>query len=855
MPLTPKRVGSVAYSLVMFVLVSVLAGVLVAGLFVPAAGMAGVGARTGAQQLENLPAELTTPDQAERSKVLLADGSTLANFYDENRVYISLKDIAPVMRQAQIAIEDHRFYQHGAIDLVGTLRAFLHNQTGGSTAGGSSITQQYVKMVLVEQAVAKGDKKGIAAAQAQSYTRKIQELRYAIALERKYTKDQILERYLNIAYYGDGAYGVEAAAHHYFNKSASKLTLPEAAMLAGIVQNPDQVNPVSNLRAATDRRDVVLNRLVTLNVVSKKDGDKAKKVKFQTGDMTSVNNGCQGTRYPFLCDYVRQTLLADPALGKTKEDRQNILNRGGLTIKTEIDPKTQDQAETKIAAKIDPRDPVISVMTMVQPGTGLILAMAQSRPVMGKDKKAGETYYNYASSQQGFQAGSTFKAFTAAAAFSQGIPIATKFNARSPLPLTDSQWDGCAGTYTQKTPYNPKNAVGHSKTIDMQEAANFSVNTYFLQLEQKAGLCNTVNMAKNLGVQLGAGSRSWNEYGSSVPSFTLGVAEVTPLSMAEAYATFAARGKYCEPHIVAGVTGADGKDIKIKTGQCKQVIKPEVADAVNLLLSGVPRDGTARNYAQLNNLAYNQAGKTGTIEGNKAVWFAGYTPAVAGVAMIAADSQRELSKSGLKHKTLPYSGTYLYGSGSQDAGAWIYKPTMEEAMKNLPKDDFVAPPTELVEGKKVDVPSTIGLTPLEVRNALRDAHLTARDTYEYSDYYPAGSFMGVSPDSFTSVREYSVVDLRFSKGVDPAIARQRQQDAQRQAQAQRNQQQQGNGGGTSSGGTNGGGTNGGGTSSGGTNGGGTNGGGTNGGGTTAGGTTGGGKPGKQGGKPSKPPKR
>ena len=199
----------------------------------------------------------------------MGNGKTLAYFYDENRIPVKLKDIAPIMRQAQIAIEDHRYYEHGALDFKGTMRALVRNSAaGGTTQGGSSITQQYVKMVQIEACQAKGDSECVQRCAGADHERKIRELRYAIAMEKKFTKDQILERYLNIAYYGEGAYGVEAAARHYFSTRASKLTLAQAAMLAGLVQNPDTNNPVRNPSAALDRRDVVLNRMAELKLIS-----------------------------------------------------------------------------------------------------------------------------------------------------------------------------------------------------------------------------------------------------------------------------------------------------------------------------------------------------------------------------------------------------------------------------------------------------------------------------------------------------------------------------------------------------------------------------------------------------------
>ena len=221
------------------------------------------------------------------------------------------------MRQAQLAIEDHRYYEHGALDFKGTMRALVRNSAaGGTTQGGSSITQQYVKMVQIEACQAKGDSECVRDAQAPTVERKIRELRYAIAMEKKFTKDQILERYLNIAYYGEGAYGVEAAARHYFSSKAAKLTLAQAAMLAGLVQNPDTNNPVRNPSAALDRRDVVLNRMAELKLISVEQARQAKKVGFDQKKVKTTRNGCVGTRYPFLCDYVRRTLAEDAQPGQ-----------------------------------------------------------------------------------------------------------------------------------------------------------------------------------------------------------------------------------------------------------------------------------------------------------------------------------------------------------------------------------------------------------------------------------------------------------------------------------------------------------------------------------------------------------
>jgi membrane peptidoglycan carboxypeptidase len=804
-PFTPKRMGSLAYSLVMFLVVSVLAGVLVAGLFIPFAGMAGVTSNAAAAELESLPAELSTPAPATRSKVLMGNGKTLAYFYDENRIPVKLKDIAPVMRQAQIAIEDHRYYEHGALDFKGTMRALVRNSTdGGVTQGGSSMTQQYVKMVQIEQCQAKGDTECVREAQAPTVERKIRELRYAIAMEKKFTKDQILERYLNIAYYGEGAYGAEAAARHYFSTKADKLTLPQAAMLAGLVQNPDANNPVRNPSAALDRRDVVLNRMAELKLISVDQARDAKKVGFDQDQVKKTRNGCVGTRYPFLCDYVRRTLLKTPSLGKTTDERENMINRGGLVIQTAIDPKTQDLAQRKVSSVVGPRDPLISTMNMIQPGTGLIIAMAQSRPVMGNDAKKGQTYWNLAADPamggiQGYQAGSTFKLFTLAAALEKGIPISKKFHAKSPFNFTGRRFSTCQGHGRVWDHWVVKNSVGHSKTIGMMEAAQWSVNTYFIQLELATGMCRVTKMAERTGVKVGAriGQPPLDivKWYQDKPSFTLGTVEVSPLSMAEAYSTFAARGIHCDPIIISKITTRSDKNLEVPDANCRRVVDKDVADGVNKVLKSVVDKGTGKRAKIYD--GRDIAGKTGTINSNEAVWFSGYTPEIAGVAMISVDNTKRpfakhgkgyYRRGGVKGYRVPSTGVYLEGSGSGDAGMKIWKPVMQKYFQQIPKTGFNQPPRKIQVGKQVRMPSLNGLSIAAAIRKLERMGFTVEKRYTYSDKVPKYDFMRWLPSPGSSIAEFGTVYAVYSKGRDPAVVA-KEKAARKKAQEKKKQQQ------------------------------------------------------------------
>ena len=554
---------------VAFTLVSAVCGLLVAGLAIPGVGAAVVAAAK-TRGVGDLSASFETPAQSQRTTVLDANGDVLAYFYDENRVYVGLDDIAPIMQQAIIAIEDHRFYEHGALDAQGTLRALVNNLAAdGATQGGSSLTQQYVKMVQVTEANKRGDQAGVQAAQDGTYGRKIRELRYAIAVEKDLSKDEILERYLNIAYYGDGAYGIEVAAEHYFSTTAAKLTLAQAAMLAGLVQNPTAFNPVAHPKAALARRDVVLNRMAELGVVSEAKAAKAKAAKFNKKKVTASDNGCQDTDYPFLCDYVYRSLAATPSLGDSAEERAEVIKRGGLTVATAIDPNTQDAVQKSVSNVVGAKDPVIAAMNMIEPGTGLIVAMAQSRPVMGSNAKKGQTYWNYSVSPemggaQGFQAGSTFKAFTAAAALEKGIPLAKRFDARQTMDFSGATFESCDGPQQVAGSWRVSNSTNANGVMDMYRAAEYSVNTYFVQLALEVGMCDVVKMAEKLGVESSTDYAPVASYDDK-PSFTLGTVEISPLSMAEAYATFASGGIHCDPIILESITDSSGRRWRLRT--------------------------------------------------------------------------------------------------------------------------------------------------------------------------------------------------------------------------------------------------------------------------------------------------
>ncbi|MFD3401418.1 transglycosylase domain-containing protein [Kribbella sp. NPDC058693] len=665
--------------------VSAMAGALVAGLVVPLAGLTGFGSEEVVDSLRGLPQQLTAQPPDVRTRILADDGSLIATLYDENRVPVGLDKIAPSMRQAIVAIEDSRFYQHGALDLQGTLRAMIRNHADGTQQGGSSITQQYVKLTLLENARTPAEQR---AATAPTYQRKLTELRYAIAVEQQFSKDEILDKYLNLANFGDGTYGVQSAAQHYFGVNASQLTLPEAAMLAGIVKNPTGYDPVTDPVQAKDRRDTVIARMLQLGVISVAEANTAMRTPVvDLSKVRTVPNGCANSPYPFYCEYVVSKLLQNPALGDTVQERDRDLKTGGLTIRTSLDPRIQAAAQRSVDEHTKPTDNTIAAITVVQPGTGLVEAMVQSKPYgEGRD----ETAYNYnveksyAGGYGGFQNGSTMKAFTIAAAIQQGIPIDYKINSPQQIDLSGVRFRTCDGS-TRDLNYQPQNST-RSGDFTMVDAARYSVNTYFLQLSEKTGLCAPATIAAKLGMYNAQTLKPLDQ----VVSFTLGVGYVTPLMLSDAYATFAARGVYCQPLLVTSITDQAGKAIATPAESCKQVLQPWVADGVNRVLSAVMQPGGTGGNLSFGN--WDLAGKTGTINNNLAVWFSGYTPNLAAAAVVA-------------DATPPYTnlmfGHQLNGqdiadpTGSGTAGP-LWESAMREALQGLPVERFVAPPSRVL---------------------------------------------------------------------------------------------------------------------------------------------------------------
>ena len=609
---------------------AVVAGVVASLMLFPFVGGLGVITRDSIQGFQELPAALSTPPLPQRTEILASDGSPIATLYYQNRAEVPLMSISPNMRQAIVAIEDSRFLEHGGVDLRGVLRSVTANaNAGGVQQGSSTLTMQYVKNVLVNQAATSEE---LVAARGKSITRKIREIRYAMALEQQYTKADILERYLNIAYFGAGAYGVEAAAHRYFSKSAADLTIPEAATLAGIVQSPTLYDPLRNPDKSSVRRDVVIKRMQQMGFITQTQADQATQTQM-AGILkpTTAQNGCTSSYAPFFCDYVLRVIRTDPVFGDTSEAREAFLRRGGYRIQTTLDPIAQQAAFNAIASRIPVDDPSgrAGAVSMVQPGTGQIIAMTQNR--QWGTAGQGNTTYNYNVNASmggtiGMQAGSTFKMFTLAAAIEQGIDPNEYIDASNPKTFVNFTNCETGAVYPPITVHNSTT----SGTLNMAQATAYSTNTYFMTIEERIGVCRPADIAESMGVMLANGNPLIR-----VPSFTLGTMEVSPLSMAGAYATVANHGIYCKPIAIAAIIDRDGKRLPVPSANCHEVIDRTTADTVTKLLNGVINgDIPGRTGAPMALRGRQAAGKTGTTNDHAAVWFCGFTPQLAAAVWV-----------------------------------------------------------------------------------------------------------------------------------------------------------------------------------------------------------------------------
>ncbi|HEY6786159.1 MAG TPA: transglycosylase domain-containing protein, partial [Trebonia sp.] len=660
------RWGSSKVSVVTrLLLMTALGGVLCSAIALPVVAATGVLVRNTANKVTATSLDTSTP-LPQRSAIYDSDGHLITYVYGVDdgqadakgldRQPVSYNAISKPMLQAIVAIEDDRYWSHGAIDFQGTLRAVVNDAEGNPVQGGSTIVQQYVKGVLVLDAY--GNQAAEQAAIAPTLSRKYTELRMALDVAHRMTKQQILAGYLNDAYFENGAWGIEAAAETYFGERASALTVPQAALLAGIVENPSAYDPVTEPATARTRRNTVLAVMAKTHVLSPAAA-KAEEATPLALHMEPAESGCTANTVGingFFCDFVIHSILTDKTFGVTLADRAKLLATGGLQIKTTLSPADEEAATTAVNYVVPQNSSTYNpghnadVEVAVTPGSGQVMAIAEDRPY---GTGSGQTEVDYGVDSQyggldGVQTGSSSKLFTLVTALEQGVPFGftqTVQNSETVTGYTDCS--GAPAGYDTKSQQSGAWSVvnasaGDVGTYSLYTGTTASINTFYAQLEQKVGLCNVVKTATNMGVTWADGRSLLQsepvyignkKVGSlppadQTPSFTLGSITVSPMSMAAAYATVASGGIYCAPVAITSITDANRKSLAVPSANCHRVISSDVAAAVDYILQGVLTGaGTASNLGGVP--GYQAAGKTGTsnVDGNGTPYaaFAGFT--------------------------------------------------------------------------------------------------------------------------------------------------------------------------------------------------------------------------------------
>ena len=709
--------------------VALVASVALLPLVVPAGALA----RDTVRKLGDVPAlqdSLPTPPQT--SVVYAADGRTvLARLVlDEDRKVVPLKDIPHKVRNAVVAIEDDRFYEHGGIDLRGILRAAVADLRKGTIAqGGSTLTQQYIKKVVT------GD--------SRTLDRKLREAMYAVELEGRWTKNKILEAYLNQAYFGDGVYGIATAAQHYFGgKSLRKLTLAEAAALAATIQAPNRLKP-TRPKDNKPRRMAVLDRMQERGFASAASVARARKEKLKVKLFTST------TRQPYFVEYIKQQLLHDPAydkmLGKENtEKRKRMVFQGGLKIYTTLEPKRQAQARAAVANQLWSRfgrngNPTGAVAS-VDPDSGRILALYGGR----ENFKRSQVDLATARGGSGFQPGSSFKVFYLVAALEKGISPAKVYNSPERVVIPNRR------CYNNGRPWDPGNAGdGEAGVFNMYQATAHSVNTYFAQLAMDTGIERAIEAARRMGISVPP--RGTEDYYShwAVCSSVLGVVPVSVLDMASAYGVLANNGVRCPAFSIARIESPD-KQLFERRPDCHKVIEPKIASTVTAMLRGVVTDGTGGAAALPGRPV---AGKTGTAQSYQSAFFNGFTPQLATSVWV-----------GFTPKPVPMytqnGGRPVYGGTFP---AMIFHDYMTAALAGAPVENFPAAPPP-PPPPEVGVPDVVGLTQAEAQARLGRAGF-AVVVHHVASAQPKGRVVRQAPAPGTRLRQGRNVVIAVSGGV------------------------------------------------------------------------------------------
>ena len=656
--------------LLAFLSVSSLMGVVTAGMLVPIAGPTALAAKSVPSVFNELPGDLQTVAPAEESQLLDSSGGVIAHFYDKQRVVVPSANIADVMKKAIVAIEDKRFYEHNGVDATGIVRALVTNLGDSGRQGASTITQQYVRNSLAERGYLEGDADQVSAATEQTAERKLREIKYALALEKTQSKDEILTGYLNIAPFGPITYGVEAASQRYFSKSASELNYLEAALLAGLVQSPVQYDPLTHPEAAQERRDTVLATMLDQGVITQEEYDEGIATTVDSMLHPTVSSeGCSGadSSKANFCDYALSQFLEDPTFGATRTERKRLLKTQGITIRTTLDTAKQDAAYASLTNAIPVGDAsgLNDALVSLDPRTGKVLAMAQNTTY---GIESGQTTANY-SANGNFQVGSTFKVFTLLQWFKEGhSAYETVGSANTFYPNGSFKCDGRSITTEG---YQVNDLAGKTGTMNVVRATGLSVNQAFVNMASRVDFCSIFETAYNMGIT------EDGEVPSPFPANILGSVSSSPLHMASVFATIANSGQQCKPQSIESVTDRDENVLKEFAADCKEVISPDLANKTAALLTA-----SAGQYYTSTRLGDGRpfAAKSGTTDGPANTWLTGFTPSLATSVWVGHGDNSSQEVSGVVINGVYHSEIF----GETYVGQNIWAPYMTQALAGTP---------------------------------------------------------------------------------------------------------------------------------------------------------------------------
>ena len=639
-------------------------------MLVPIAGPTALVAKSAPSVFNELPGDLQTVAPAEESQILDSSGAVIAHFYDKQRIVVPSANIADVMKKAIVAIEDKRFYEHNGVDPTGIARALVTNLGESGRQGASTITQQYVRNSLAERGYLEGDAEQVSAATEQTTERKLREIKYALALEKTQSKDDILTGYLNIAPFGPITYGVEAASQRYFSKSASELNYLESALLAGLVQSPVQYDPLTHPEAAQARRDTVLATMLDQGVITQEEYDEGVATTVDSMLHPTVSSeGCSGTdsSKAYFCDYVLSQFLEDPTFGATRIERERLLKTQGITIRTTLDSAKQDAAYASLTNAIPVGDAsgLNDALVSLEPRTGKVLAMAQNTAY---GIEAGQTMSNY-SADGNFQVGSTFKVFTLLQWFKEGhSAYETVGSANTFYPNGSFKCDGRSITTEG---YQVNDLAGKTGTMNVVRATGQSVNQAFVNMASRVDFCSIFETAYDMGIT------EDGEVPSPFPANILGSVSGSPLQMASVFATIANSGQQCKPQSIESVTDRDENVLKEFAADCKEVISPDLANKTAALLTA-----SAGQYYTSTRLGDGRpfAAKSGTTDGHANTWLTGFTPSLATAAWVGHGDNSSQEVSGVVINGVYHSEIF----GETYVGQNIWAPYMTQALAGTP---------------------------------------------------------------------------------------------------------------------------------------------------------------------------